>query len=550
MGNLNLTRRDILAAGVLGAGAVVAGMAGCAPATQKGAEEEEKLSDTSQQVVDDTPADRTENTTLLVIGAGGCAGSIAVARAHALGVPVIGIDAQSGFAACNFCTIAGCMGVETEQQKQEERCATIEEVFNYLYNKSMYQMNPPLLSNLLHTSGKACQMILDTGMPVVPFFAGAPADAATDPNLTMYGFGVGGQERAAFFDIMIDGADVRWKCTAERLITDDSGAVIGARCKDSDGSTVDFLADNTFVATGGFIQNGEMSAQYYGGCELYCPPGNPYNDGSGIKMCLDIGAQMGKNFSTSGSALGGGNSKASALFAQFDPTGCPAFVLPFLGGLYVNKQGDRIMKESSVTEGMMWAAEPMIRNNKWYVVVDQASIDKMTNTPVVDLMGNAKEHMAKGDLDLWNVVLTEMQASVDKAIEEGWAWKADTIEQLAQATNMPNLPETFERYNGYCRAGKDTQMFKDPAYLVEMSEGPFYILENETIGWLTMCGIKTDPCCRALNTEGDIIPGLFVGGGDADLWSVPYIWGSSTSGFSNASGYIVAETVAGNKLEF
>ncbi|MBR2835626.1 MAG: hypothetical protein IKE43_07970 [Coriobacteriales bacterium] len=61
-----------------------------------------------------------------------------------------------------------------------------------------------------------------------------------------------------------------------------------------------------------------------------------------------------------------------------------------------------------------------------------------------------------------------------------------------------------------------------------------------------MGGIKTTQICQAIDADENPIEGLYMGGGDADLWGVPYIWGSSTSGFSNASGYIVAEVAAGN----
>jgi fumarate reductase flavoprotein subunit len=543
-----ISRRTLLIGGLSAAGlAALGSVTACTPRQQ--ADNGTGNGTGTVAEVPDVPADRTESCDVVVVGVGGCSGSIAAAHAVELGLNVIGIDALNGFGAGNFCIIAGCMGIETEAQLAAERIATAEELFNHLYEASHYQMNPPLLSNIVHVLDKSCKMILDTGMPTISFFNDYAPDAPIDANMTMYAFTAQGRDRVPFLDKMIENVDARWGCEATKLLTDGT-KVVGVRYTNAEGEIVDCTAKNVILGTGGFLQNQEMTSKYYGGCQLYCPPGNSFNNGSGINMALAVGAQMGKNFSSSGSALGGGNSKSKAQFAKYDPTECSAFTLCFLGGLYVNKRGDRIMKESSVTEGMMWAAEPMIRNDKWYVVVDQKAVDLLKANPIVNFMGKAQEHMAKGDMDLWNVVLSDIQESIETAIEEGWAWSADSYEELGEITGMVNLARTAERYNGYCRDGKDTQMFKDPSYLVELGTPPFYVLENESIGWLTMGGIKTDEYCRALNADEDIIEGLYCIGGDADLWSVPYLWGASTSGFGNAAGYIAAEACADNVLNF
>ena len=46
------------------------------------------------------------------------------------------------------------------------------------------------------------------------------------------------------------------------LIKDEAGAVIGCRFENADGEPVDITADAVVLATGGFVDNGEMVAQY------------------------------------------------------------------------------------------------------------------------------------------------------------------------------------------------------------------------------------------------------------------------------------------------
>jgi hypothetical protein len=68
-------------------------------------------------------------------------------------------------------------------------------------------------------------------------------------------------------------------------------------------------------------------------------------------------------------------------------------------------------------------------------------------------------------------------------------------------------------------------------------DGPFYLIENYLGNCCTQGGIKTDGRCRALNSEHEVIDGLFMAGMDADLESVPYIVGATCHGFSIGSGY-------------
>lgn len=57
--------------------------------------------------------------------------------------------------------------------------------------------------------------------------------------------------------------------------------------------------------------------------------------------------------------------------------------------------------------------------------------------------------------------LTALPEKVQQGIDEGWIWKADSAEALAEACGMENLADTLEAYNGYCATGVDEEMFKE-----------------------------------------------------------------------------------------
>ena len=101
-----------------------------------------------------------------------------------------------------------------------------------------------------------------------------------------------------------------------------------------------------------------------------------------------------------------------------------------------------------------------------------------------------------------------------------------------------------DRYNGYCKAGRDEQFFKDPKYLAAIEEAPFYIVESLPAGWLSLGGIKCDGRCQAVDASNKVVPGLFVAGADADLFTSPYYAAGSANGFAVGSGLIAGEAAA------
>ena len=52
--------------------------------------------------------------------------------------------------------------------------------------------------------------------------------------------------------------------TATEMITDDTGAVVGVKCQNVDGTTYEIYGKTVILATGGFIANADMMMENFG----------------------------------------------------------------------------------------------------------------------------------------------------------------------------------------------------------------------------------------------------------------------------------------------
>lgn len=495
-------------------------------------------------------ADETVDADVVVVGCG-VTGMIAASASAKAGAKTIAIDRAPNIAATNACNTAGIWAIESSEELKYDSHMTQQWAFDFIWSGTHYQSNAGALRNLLRASGPGMDLIIDAGTPLMyPFADDADPEQIGILNWGGHVYTVGGPERAEFLQGMIDesGAECRWGCEVTNLIAD-NGVVVGVRMVDADGKTVDVKATNTIVCTGGFIQNLDLVAKYYGGARMY-GAGSPYNDGAGIQLCQAAGAQMGKNFSTSINELGAANANSTD-FIVGNVAETPLFCLPLFGGLFLNGQGIRFMDESKMAVSTMYCGEPLLRESTYYVVLDQALVDTYSTNEITGFMSqSAIDNMAPVvQMSFAGVTLTSMPDKLAQGIEEGWVWKGETLEGLAEACGLAKLPDSVAAYNDAAKTGEDNDFFKPTEFLKPVEQGPFYAVQLDVAAWLTLGGIKCDEDCRALDAENRPIPGLFVAGADADLWAVPYFEGGSAQGFCVASGYLAGLTAAGGDIK-
>ncbi|WP_139651623.1 FAD-dependent oxidoreductase [Raoultibacter phocaeensis] len=528
-----LTRRNFLlgssvaAAGIMGAGVLAACSPGAEAPTTEAKAEEPALKEATQ----------TKEADVVVAGLG-AAGLLAAYGAASNGCTVIAVDAAASMDGTTNTRTSAAFAVGSKLQEPSPEPLTIEEFMAYVNTGTNYQSNNKALRAIIEASGKAVDVFVDAGMPFNVDFTNS---TSADPMMVRGGcvYGVAGEERAAYFTKIVDDAGVEclFNTAAESLIVE-NGTVTGLQCI-SGKDVIDIKAKAVVLATGGFLGSEEETAKHFAGAKIV-NMGNILNTGAGITMAMDAGAQIGKCFSISMNEYGGANTKASPTYS-FRPTSGTneAMRLPVFGGILLDGEGDRFVNEGVMCEKTMFCCEPLVRESYYYAVCDEAFMKRWETEPLPTFLGDERMKGMFAD-----VVATDIREQFDKAVDEGWAFKADTLAELGEHFGLSNLEQTVAQYNEYCATGADELFFKDAKYLTPIEEGPFYIVESMPAGWLSLGGIKCNARCQAVDADNKVVQGLYVAGADADLFTSPYYAAGSANGFAVGSGLIAGEEAA------
>ena len=145
----------------------------------------------------------------------------------------------------------------------------------------------------------------------------------------------------------------------------------------------------------------------------------------------------------------------------------------------------------------------------------------------------------------------------------GWMKQGATLAELAAACGVDaaGLEATVERFNQFCREGKDedfargdnvyNRYYGDPTVqpnpcLGTIEEGPFYAAPLVTGDAGTCGGALINEHAQVMRPDGSVIAGLYAAGNSTASLSGPYYAGAGLSiGASSVFGYIAARHMAG-----
>lgn len=302
------------------------------------------------------------------------------------------------------------------------------------------------------------------------------------------------------------GANFFYRTTARALVQQADGSITGLKAVGPNNQAIEFEAKAVVLASGGFEGNAEMLVHYLGPKARYIRPvarGGYYNKGEGIRMALGIGAAPAGDF---------GQIHAEPL----DPrSGAPEpIVLVFNYGILVNRKGERFVNEAPST-------------------VD-ATYESITRRILDEPEGIA-------------------YAIFDSRIEDVPSWKrtvrsdqgpitAPTLAALAEKLDVPAdvLEKTVAAYNAACPtegtfkpletdglATKAGYAPKKSNWSRPISEGPFMAYPMICGNCFTFGGIKVDAKSRVINTDGEVIPGLYAAGEMTGLYYGTYTGATS-----------------------
>lgn len=329
-------------------------------------------------------------------------------------------------------------------------------------------------------------------------------------------------------DIAIEnGGGVLFETKAKQLVTDETGAVVGAIGEGPDGYVKVNASKGVIISTGGFGSNQDMREDLLYEIRESLSEGEAIagfmdRDGSGIAMGYWIGARLDPCMGTMDGAYW------YPCDAPTDPIGATA-------ALWLNAEGKRYSNEgfgSTELMAMPGAKQP----TGMTVSLFDANIEALLKAQPY---GHMSYNVASGDFSALHATMDKAYAggpngSADpdagdnsviaggnKAMGGGATlYAADDFETLGtylgyEGEALENFVASIEHYNELCAAGADTDFGKDASLLFPLSTPPYYGFgAPKALGVLmvTVGGLLIDENGAVLGDDYRPIPGLFAAG--------------------------------------
>ncbi len=467
----------------------------------------------------------------VIIAGAGAAGLLAALCLSKSGRRVLLLEKGRSAVVSNFARAGGPAAAGTEIQKREGAYLSPETLYRHMSGWAHHTVNEELLRRVIGCTGTAVDEMERLGieMELIPDTYGVGFRARHIIHTK-------GKERVKLLlkEVESYGGALLGNTEATRVLLE-NGAVSGVEAKNAVGEPITFSAKALVVSTGGFQGSPKLIRRFFG-LNHMASLGNNLSDGGGIRLCEDAGAVTDRSF-----ALPGNEGSATT-------TKCKGYndnlCFGIYGGLLTDHQGYRFMNEKEIADfPLAIGGEAFARQEKTYCVVDEALYEACMSVGIYRYMGEPENWTA--GRALWHPVLSRAKEQLAKAVEEGWAFWSDQMEEAAEYFHLPGLVKTVESYNAMCEEGVDLSFGKPANFLLPIRKAPFYVFEYEPACWCTLGGIRTDSRLHALNADGDLIPGLYVAGVDnGSMYCTPYYDNEGAAlGLALGSGVYAAQVI-------
>jgi len=317
-----------------------------------------------------------------------------------------------------------------------------------------------------------------------------------------------------------DRVEVLLDTPVERLVQDRSTRqILGVTARNGQGRLDIKASKAVIMALGGFEANREMMATYIEEAPVpIAVSGTPHNTGDGIKMALDVGADLwhmnGVEWSRSG----------------FKPPELPAafWLEPKADAwINVNKAGARFRNESDTYGHAKKHLEVfhfdrrrgVWPNHPWFMVFDEKT---RKAGPVIMI------HRSAGRAPFVTYPMArelhEWSSDNGAEIEKGWIKRGDTVALLSEAVGIDpdGLERTVAEYNRSCSRGADGDFGRPSRRLQALDSPPFYALECAVNTINTQGGPRRNAKSQVLDPYGEIIPRLYAVGEFGSVYGFLY----------------------------
>ncbi len=190
--------------------------------------------------------------------------------------------------------------------------------------------------------------------------------------------------------------------------------------------------------------------------------------------------------------------------------------------LAITKGGERFCDEAQVmalfTQSIHDSGWPAYRlgTEGFYSVWSQAMLEKVA-AEGLNHVTRWEAYQRQGNIPK-ETPLPELFEVLDETINQGMAWKDETLEGLAVQIGVdPDiLSATVADYDAMCSAGEDTAFGKSADNLEALGAGPYYAIELVNVIFATCGGLTVDSQIRVCQTDDKTpINGLYAFGCDS-----------------------------------
>ncbi|MFY9601154.1 MAG: FAD-binding protein [Pseudolabrys sp.] len=286
------------------------------------------------------------------------------------------------------------------------------------------------------------------------------------------------------------GVAFRYGCAAHEIVTD-SGHITGLAVEQGGVSEI-LPADSVVLACGGFQGNGEMMGTHFGDrakTMRLISPGSHFNSGDGIRMAMELGADLSGDWN---------GMHAEPIDARSKNSAPVVLVYPY--GIVVNQNGQRFFDEGSGLVHETW---------EWFAR---------------DIHFNAPSSIAYAILDSRLFEIVDYQRAIRSEVPPV---RANTLVEVAELIGVDagNLAETVAAYNAACSSDANSfdatrcdglaaaRTLRPPKsnWARAVSMPPFLAYPLVGAVAYTFGGVATDNRARVMR-NGAPIPGLFAAG--------------------------------------
>lgn len=425
---------------------------------------------------------------VVIIGAGG-AGLAAAVQANQNGSSVIVLE-KMGKVGGNTILAGGALNAVNDRSEQ---AISYNDSVQWHYQQTLsggdYQGDPVLVHTLVSNAWDGVQWLMDLGMEFQDETAGlftVTGGLWPRAHKPVEPLGTGFFTTYTKYIDSHENVDVMLNTKAEELTVGEDGRVNGVIATGETGNTVTVHANKgVIMATGGFAKSVELRQAF--NCQwadLGADIRSTNHEGAtgdGIKMMQKLGAdfvQMGNI-----QLLPLGDPKTGSLSGNIEHD--------VETRVFVNKEGLRFVDEGGRRDDMTNALFAQT-DTTMFIVMDSDTY------PTGDELNNFGE-------------------TANQLVEAGRAYKADTLEELAEKIGVPAdaLVSSITEYNRHAKGGDlegQPDEFGRTLYGTPIDTAPFYAAARVPTVHHTMGGVHINEFCQVINENGAVIPGLYAAG--------------------------------------